>query len=244
MFSTSSKQQINNVIAISPFAASSLAGLFDRVPTEKVDEGSVLLWEGDSAKNVFEVVEGLMRIVRMTGDGRRVIIGFIFPGELLGVSAKDRYLYTAEAVVSTCVRRYSRSSLQQKMELNPLLRPNLFARLCDEMEAAQEHMVLLGCRSAVERLCCFLLMLARKSGKSPKGVSTIEVPMIRQDIADYLGLTIETVSRTFTRLTGLRVIVQDSRHSYRADLEKLARMAGNESWIDTCRADVGLGMAS
>lgn len=235
MFSTGSIHQGGNIIPIFPAISSSLASHFDLVPAENLDEGNVLFWEGDPARHVFEVLEGLLRIVRMTADGRRVITGFLFAGDVVGVAFKNRHLYTAEAVVRTSVRRYSRSALQKKMENDPALRPTLFARLCDEMEAAQEQVMLLACRNATERVCSFLLMLARKRGGAGRRC-TIELPMIRQDIADYLGLSIETVSRTFTRLTNSGVVVANTPHEYDVDIANLARIAGDDDWADNSKS--------
>ncbi len=231
MFSTSNisqSQAFDHVLASREKILPSIGSLFSRQPLEKFDAGSALFWEGDSCKHVFEVVEGLLRIFKIIGDGRRVITGFLYPGDLVGVSLRDRYLYSAEAVTQTKVRRFARTKFQDEMNRDPELRPQLFALLCDEMAAAQDQMVLLSRKNAEERLCSFLLLLAQRTQHYDEPAPVIQLPMTRLDIADYLGLTIETVSRTMTKLTGRGVISPTGRHAIKiCKLERLAFFAGN-----------------
>ncbi len=140
----------------------SLNSLFGGQPVETFEPGTAVFWEGDEARHVFEVVEGALRIFRILSDGRRVITGFLYPGDLLGVSLKDQYLYTAEAITRTKLRRYEHGRFQEEINRSPELRPQLFACLCDEMAAAQDQMVLLARKSAEERVASFLLLIARR----------------------------------------------------------------------------------
>jgi CRP/FNR family transcriptional regulator len=201
----------------------SLQGLFSRQPIEKFEAGTAVFWEGDAANHVFEVVEGVLRVFKIMSDGRRVITGFVYPGDLLGVSLKNHYLYTAEAVTRTKLRRFARNRFQDEINASPELRPQLFARLCDEMAAAQDQMVLLARKSAEERVCSFLLLIARRLTGDRQTPPVVEIPMTRLDMADYLGLTIETVSRTMTKLTERGVIAPSGRHAIL--IRKLARLA-------------------
>ncbi len=98
----------------------SLQGLFSRQPIEKFAAGTAVFWEGDAASHVFEVVEGVLRVFKIMSDGRRVITGFVYPGDLLGVSLKNHYLYTAEAVTRTKLRRFARNRFQD--EINAVAR--------------------------------------------------------------------------------------------------------------------------
>ncbi|WP_248308581.1 helix-turn-helix domain-containing protein [Bosea sp. 124] len=210
----------------------SLRSLFGGQPVETFDTGTAVFWEGDDARHVFEVVEGVLRVFRIMSDGRRVITGFIYPGDLLGVSLKDHYLYTAEAVTRTKLRRYEHGRFQNEINRSPELRPQLFACLCDEMAAAQDQMVLLARKSAEERVASFLLVIARRLGAA-QTQPVIEIPMTRLDMADYLGLTIETVSRTMTRLSTCGVIAPSSRHAIVIrKLGKLAMLAGEADGDD------------
>jgi CRP/FNR family transcriptional regulator len=205
----------------------SLQGLFGRQPVEKFDAGSAVFWEGDEASHVFEVVEGVLRVFKIMSDGRRVITGFIYPGDLLGVSLKNQYLYTAEAVTKTKLRRFARTRFQEEINQTPELRPQLFARLCDEMAAAQDQMVLLARKSAEERVSSFLLLISRRLPGNRQTLQVVEIPMTRLDMADYLGLTIETVSRTMTKLTDRGVIAPSGRHAICIrKAAKLAALAG------------------
>ena len=142
-------------------------------------------------------------------------MGFVYPGDVLGVSFQDRYLFTAEAVTDVKVRRISRGRFFSLVNKSPDLRPQLFALLCDEMSAAQDQMLLLGRKTAEERVVSFLLAVHRKGAAGKE----IELPISRLDMADYLGLTIETMSRTMTSLDRLGLIHATGRH--RVALRKL-----------------------
>lgn len=212
-----------------------LSALFDHQPIETFEPGSAVFWEGDAAGHVFEVVSGALRIVRMLSDGRRVITGFVYAGDLLGVSLRNRYLYTAEAITRVTLRRFARNRFQEEINRSPDLRPLLFGRLCDEMAAAQDQMVLLARKSAEERVASFLLIIARRLGPDGAPARRVEIPMTRLDMADYLGLTIETVSRIMTRLFGRGVIAQSGRHAIVInDAALLESLAGEHDEDEDC----------
>ena len=207
--------------------APTLKDLFEGQVTESFAAGEALFWEGDQAGQIFDVLSGVLRVYKILPDGRRAIMGFIYPSDVLGVSFQDRYLFTAEAVSEVKVRRFSRGRFFSRVNESPVLRPQLFALLCDEMSAAQDQMVLLGRKSAEERVVSFLLAVHRKCATHAE----IELPMSRLDMADYLGLTIETVSRTMTSLVRRGLIHPTGRH--RLALRKLSALreiaGGDES---------------
>ena len=151
-------------------------------------------------------------------DGRRAIMGFIYPGNILGVCFQNRYLFTAEAVTAIKVRRFARGRFFAMINESPALRPQLFAILCDEMSAAQDQMLLLGRKNAEGRIVSFLLTVHCKRARTAE----IELPMSRQDMADYLGLTIETVSRTMTSLIRRGLIAVGARRT--VTLRKLSTL--------------------
>lgn len=191
-----------------------LEELFCAVPRETFESGEGVFWEGDAADHVFKVSEGVLRVFKIIADGRRVITGFLYAGDFVGLSLKDRYLYSAEAVTPVRLRRLARKPFQEALEKWPELRPQFFARVCDEMATAQDQMVLLSRKSAEERVATFLMLLARRlHGCHPIG-RRIHLPMSRLDMADYLGLTIETVSRTLTKLVARGVISPEGRHDF------------------------------
>jgi len=217
----------NRFMAIAAQPAPSLAGIFRKQPVETFARGETVVWEGDAAASVFEVIEGVLRVCRLLSDGRRVITGFLYPGDLTGVSLQNHYLYTVEAVSRARLRRFARQRFQEEINRSPALRPQLFARLCDEMAAAQDQMVLLARKNAEERVCSMLLAIARRMRSAGRPATLIELPMTRLDMADYLGLTLETVSRTMTSLASRGIITANGRHSLTIRRpEALVLMAG------------------
>lgn len=205
----------------------SLASLFDLSPIETVPAGKALCWEGDAAKHLFQVVEGVVRLQRIIGEGRRVITAFHFAGDLIGAFLQGDFLFTAEAVTDCKIRRVARKTFQENVAKCDALRPEYIALLCHETAAAHEQMVLLSKKNAEERLCSFIVELARRPGGQPRQ-GLLRVPMNRQDIADYLGLTIETVSRTITKLSSRGVIAPEGRHDLRiVSMGKLVQLSGN-----------------
>jgi CRP/FNR family transcriptional regulator len=190
--------------------APTLKDLFKGQPTETFAAGEALFWEGDEAGQIFDVLEGVVRVYRIMSDGRRAIMG---------------YLFTAEAVTEVKVRRFARGRFFALINESPALRPQLFAILCDEMSSAQDQMLLLGRKTAEERVVSFLLAIHRKSASGAE----IELPMSRQDMADYLGLTMETVSRMMTSLTRRGLIGAGARHTVTVrKLSVLREIAGQE----------------
>src|SRR5271168_3824283 len=221
--STSRSPTIPFALSIEP--TPTLKDLFKGQPTEILQAGAALFWEGDEAGQIFDVLEGVVRVYRIMSDGRRAIVGFIHPGDVLGVSFQDRYLFTAEAVTKVKVRRFARGRFFAMINESPALRPQLFATLCDEMSAAQDQMLLLGRKTAEERVVSFLLAVRRKDARGEE----IELPMSRQDMADYLGLTIETVSRMMTSLTRRGLIAAGARHTLTLrKLSALREIAGGD----------------
>lgn len=241
MFSTASTTQatIAAMATMKPQSAT-MEELFSTSPRETLDVGEGLFWEGDRAQHIFEITEGVLRIFKIIADGRRVITGFLYAGDMVGLSLKNVYLYSAEAVTPVKVRRLTRKAFQDAIENSPELRPQLFALMCDEMAAAQDQMVLLSRKSAEERLCSFLMMLGQRQSGQTQMPKTVELAMSRQDMADYLGLTIETVSRTVTKLIQRGIITPNGRHAF--DVTKpgklLALCGDGDSYEDLGDRDV------
>jgi CRP-like cAMP-binding protein len=159
-----------------------------------IKRGHTLFSAGDAADSMFVVVSGLVRSSMMLSDGRRQIIGFHETGDVLGVTFTEQHSLSAEAVSPTHLLTVNRVWLQGVLDLQPRLCLSLIDVASRSMDAARRHLMLLGRMTARERLCTFLL----EQLEGDAGV--IELPMSRSDIADYLGLTIETVSRTLTQL--------------------------------------------
>jgi CRP/FNR family transcriptional regulator len=166
---------------------------------QRLAPGKTLFSEGDDADGVYEVVQGMLRLYKLLPDGRRQITGFLSAGHLLGLAHEDQYLYTAEAITDVTLCRYPRARFVRMVDEIPGFAHRLLAVTSNELCAAQDQMLLLGRKTAQEKLASFLLMMAARHGRGKDG-NEFDLPMSRVDIADYLGLTVETVSRTFTRL--------------------------------------------
>lgn len=148
--------------------------------------------EGDGAECVYKVVSGAVRAVRLLADGRRQITGFHLPGDIFGVEPGERRGGSAESLGQTALLVARRASLAAE----PGQAERLWRLALRELRRSQDHALTLGRRTALERIASFLVGLAERLGATRE----FELPMSRLDIADHLGLTIETVSRTLTRL--------------------------------------------
>jgi CRP/FNR family transcriptional regulator, anaerobic regulatory protein len=172
---------------------------------------------------------GMLRLVKLLPDGRRQITGFLSAGYLLGLAPEGVHVYSAEAITDVTVCRYGRAAFERLIEEMPGFAKRLFAQTSHELRANQDQMVLLGRKTATEKVASFLLMFAGRQSGDEAG--EIDMPMTRCDIADYLGLTIETVSRTFTKLRqdGLIELPAPTRIKLRdrAGLEELATGNGD-----------------
>ena len=154
----------------------------------------------DPADFLFNITEGVVKVYRLLPDGRQQITGFLFPGDFLGLGADGIYGFSAEAVTPVRYCRFERKALMRLLVEFPLMEQRLLAIASSELAAAQEQMVLLGRKTAREKVASFLTALSRRVRNSESARERFELPMSRADIADYLGLTTETVSRTFTQL--------------------------------------------
>jgi CRP/FNR family transcriptional regulator, anaerobic regulatory protein len=209
-----------------PSEALTLESLFAVHPADKFAAGEGVFWEGDAASDIFQISEGCLRLYRMLPDGRRAIMGFRFAGEMLGLSCEGTYGYTAEAVTPVRLRRLSRARLRAMSEGAGLLQSQLLTKVFEEIRAAQQHIIVLGQLGAEERAAHFLVSAARRTGVDRKRPVVIELPMTRQDIADYLGLTIETVCRVMSKLKRDGLVKLEGRHRMillrMGDLQQLA----------------------
>jgi CRP/FNR family transcriptional regulator, nitrogen fixation regulation protein len=150
--------------------------------------------EDEPAEFLYQIVTGAVRTYRMLDDGRRQIVAFYLPGDIFGVEAGEAHLASAEAVNDSQVLVVKRASAMARAELQRDLSKQLWMLAVRELQRVQQHSLAL-IKSADERVAGFLLEMAGRCGSS----ASVDLPMSRQDIADYLGLTIETVSRTFTQ---------------------------------------------
>lgn len=166
----------------------------------ELGSGDPLFDEAEPAEHVFNVTAGAVKVYKLLADGRRQMTGFLFPGDFLGLANEETYAYSAEAITHTALCRFPRRKLERLLERYPNMEHRLLAMASHELAAAQEQMLLLGRKTAREKIASFLLMLSRRATQRGQAGDPVSVPMSRNDIGDYLGLTTETVSRTFTQL--------------------------------------------
>jgi CRP/FNR family transcriptional regulator, anaerobic regulatory protein len=194
---------------------------------QKKAPGETLFAEGDDADSVYEVVHGMLRLYKLLPDGRRLITGFLSAGHLLGLAPEGVCVYTAEAITEVTLCRYKRAAFERLIDEVPGFAKRLLAVTSHELRAAQDRMLLLGRKSATEKVASFLLLMADRHGNV--GMNEVDVPMTRSDIADYLGLTIETVSRTLTKLRqdGFIALATPARIAL-LDRDRLEELAAGE----------------
>jgi len=168
-----------------------------------VESGRSFIREGEPAEHFFNVTAGCAKLFKLLADGRRQITGFAGVGTFLGLAVSATYAFSAEALEPMRVCRFSRSKLRALLDDFPAMEQRLLEVASNELVAAQEQMLLLGRKTARERIASFLIARATLPGNclasEPQFAEIITLPMTRADIADYLGLTIETVSRSLTR---------------------------------------------
>ena len=163
----------------------------------EVGPGQCFIEEGEPANSFFNITAGTAKLLP---DGRRQITGFVGAGHFLGLAVSDTYAFSAEAIERVRFCRFQRSKLRTLLDDFPLMEKRLLEVAANELVAAQEQMLLLGRKTARERLASFLLLQSRQGMPCGHSRRRFSLPMTRNDIADYLGLTIETVSRTLTKL--------------------------------------------
>lgn len=179
-----------------------------------VAKGRALMEEGEPNDSLYILVQGSFRLSKHLEDGRRQITGFLFPGDFVGVRPTDASAYTAEALEDSRVCHFPHKFLDAIAADCPGVKDRLIARGQTEYHKAQDHIVLLGKKTAEERVESFLRMVENSIGRHASGESaTTPLPMPRQDIADYLGLRLETLSRTLAGLKKKGAIRELSRHS-------------------------------
>lgn len=183
-----------------------LRDLAGHVAVQRVAAGRTVFTEGEPGRDLFTVTEGMLKLYRLLADGRRQITGFLTPGDLFGLVRGSGYAYTAEAVTEIGLCRLPRRRLDELLARHPALEHRLLASVNDELVAAQDQMLLLGRKTAREKLATFLLLFLRREEERGRDGTVLTLPMGRGDIADYLGLTVETVSRTFTQFRSAGLI--------------------------------------
>ncbi len=178
----------------------------------RVRQGRSLFHEGDRADCIYRIVSGVVRLTRLQHDGRRQVISFGFPGDLVGLPDDGRHTTECEAITA-CEVLAHRCPHPAEPGRNPDMQRFLTDAALREIRALQDHFLLLGRRLALGKTAAFLLLLLDRLSEPVGKYRMIRLPMNRADIADYLGLTPETVSRSFTELRGRRVLALDDANT-------------------------------
>ena len=165
-------------------------------------KGTEIYGEKEPADYVYQVRSGAVRSYKLLSDGRRQIGAFHLAGDIFGLENGKEHRFTAEAIVDTTVRLIKWQSLELVADSDAMVARNLLSMTTSNLQHAEDHMLLLGRKTSLERVAAFLLEMDKRLS----GVDVMALPMSRRDIADYLGLTLETVSRAITHLHDLGVL--------------------------------------
>ncbi len=217
---------VRGMTICAPLDAQELTQISALMTSVELAAGSPLFDEGEKAGNVYNVTSGTIKVYKLLPDGRRQVTGFLFAGDFLGLAKQETYAFSAEAVTPCLLCRFPRNKLEDLMQRLPKIEQRLLGIASNELASAQEQMLLLGRKTAREKIASFLLMLAKRAKQRGQAEDPVTVPMSRTDIGDYLGLTTETVSRTFTQLKQEGIIQLLPNHLVklvkRDDLEEIA----------------------
>ena len=218
--------KVRAIAACGPLSADERQRLTVFMKTVTFAPRRLIFMETAPAASLYNVTDGVVKIYKMMPDGRRQVTGFLFPGDFLGLIQNETYAYSAEAVTETRLCQFPRVRLEALLKELPTLEQRLLGMASHELAAAQDQMVLLGRKSARERVASFLLMLSKATERQGLQADFIVVPMSRSDIADYLGLTTETVSRTLTQLSSESLIrLSNEKHVQLVDRAGLFRIS-------------------
>lgn len=197
--------------------------------------GQEIVAAGETTNAIGSVVEGVVSLSKTLADGRRQMVGLIFPSDFLGRPNAPTAPYDAVAVSEVTMCLFQRTQFERLMRETPALEHRLLEMMLDELDAARDWMLLLGRKTAQEKLATFLTILARRAAATagaggPGDGIRIALPLTREAIADYLGLTIETVSRQISALKKAGVIrLEDTRHVTIVDFAGLLDAAAEDA---------------
>ena len=194
--------------------------------TVRYGRGREIFEQGDPAESLYNVLSGVVRAYRVLPDGRRQITGFLYPGDFIGLAHEQAYAYSTEAVTPIALCRYPARGFHDLCQRMPRLESTLLRVAAHELSQAQERMLVLGKKRAHERVASFLLALAERAEAVGEPSDVVWLPMNRGDLADYLGLAMETASRAMSVFARRGLIEEASRHHIRLlDRHELAAMA-------------------
>ncbi|MBL6852943.1 MAG: cyclic nucleotide-binding domain-containing protein [Alphaproteobacteria bacterium] len=222
---------VHSVAPPAPVTASlpeHLSLLRDPGTIQRFARNETIFHEGDPARHILQILSGTVRLCRHTPDGRRHVAEFVMAGDLCGVFGGTAQSFTAEAVTGVGVMLHPRAQFDRMAECDPAFRAKVLSHLSTHLLSVQMHSFVLGCQNAKERLASFILRLAERTGATRSG--RLELAMGRQDIADHLGLTVETICRAITALRNERVLdVPNTHQLVLRNVDALSDLAGAAS---------------
>jgi len=201
--------------------------IFSKVSFEKkfTDKENIFL-QNDPSTHLYNITEGNVKIYQLLDDGRIQIIGFLYPGDFFGTYKNNKYNYSAEAIGNLRVCVFDQRVLDKYMDQNPILAKELLNQTSYELTLAQDRMTVMGRLNAIEKISIFFINISNQRKRIGWQSNPISLSMARQDIADYLGLTIETVSREISKLKTSNIIkIISSKQLFINDIEKLKQIS-------------------
>ena len=216
--------------------------VFQGAPIRDLKAGETLIHAGADAAQVFNVLEGTLLVSRVGNDGRRQVLSFLFRDNFIGLTA-DRYFFTVQAVTAAKVACRPRQTLEARLEQDKEAERTFLNMVYRVLENALDLVYSLGQRNSLERLAVFILymrnrkLISERLEEGAPELATVDLPMSRQDIADFLGLKKETVSRGFTELDNRGLIDRpDNYHARITDLAALRALAGIQDFASPLRS--------
>jgi len=205
--------------------------------------GSSIITAEEPMPFVGNIRSGVVKLTKVMADGRHQIVGLLFASDFVGRAYETHWRFSAEAATDVEMCTFDRKGLERVLGDHPELEHHLLVETLDELDAARDWMVLLGCKSAEEKVASFLAFIARRAinegyctvpaGGSGGDAAAFELPISRADMAAYLGTTVETVSRQITRLKTAHVIrLTDMHHFTVPDMDRLVAVAGFDELPD------------
>jgi CRP/FNR family transcriptional regulator len=204
-------------------SATELSALDEIAQHVRFSPRETIFLQGADAHWVYNITSGVARLYTLLPDGRRQIVGFALPGDFLGLAMGKTHPFGADAIDQVSACRFSRTAFSLLIDRKPHLLRRLHEFATHELSLAQDQMALLGRRTAEEKVIMFLLGMRERWARLGSASVTVHLPMSRQDMADFLGLSLETVSRTLNRLARERAIILVPDGVRITNLERLAR---------------------
>ncbi len=196
--------------------------------------GQTVIWSGDKMDFVASVVTGIATLTQTMEDGRRQMVGLLLPSDFVGRPGRQAAAYDVTATTDLVMCCFRKKPFEEMMSKTPHIAQRLLEMTLDELDAAREWMLLLGRKTAREKIASLLAIIARRDAhlnlKAAQGSIVFDLPLTREEMADYLGLTLETVSRQVSALKRDGVIaLEGKRHIVVPDFDRLLEETGDDS---------------